>query len=136
MKTLIVPAIILILFGISSSAQEVRNEVTLQGSGFFNKQTTAGGIVGPLPCIAQVHVMTDRDHDPAFVVVDRAPVWRPPGLAFFVGNSTASPLPAGYLEPLVQIVNRVEDRVVVRDVHNGAVGEHLAHAGDKNLPLV
>ena len=44
MKTLIVPAIILILFGISSSAQEVRNEVTLQGSGFFNKQTTAGGI--------------------------------------------------------------------------------------------
>src|ERR1017187_10101213 len=44
MKTLIVPAIILILFGISSSAQEVRNEVKLQGSGFFNKQTTAGGI--------------------------------------------------------------------------------------------
>ena len=44
MKKLIVPAIILILFGISSSAQEVRNEVTVQGSGFFNKQTTDGGI--------------------------------------------------------------------------------------------
>jgi hypothetical protein len=44
MKTLIVAAIILILFGISSSAQEVRNEVTLQGSGFFKKQTTVGGI--------------------------------------------------------------------------------------------
>jgi len=44
MKTLIVPAIILILFGISSSAQEVRNEVTVQGSGLFKKQTTADGI--------------------------------------------------------------------------------------------
>jgi opacity protein-like surface antigen len=44
MKTLIVPAIILVLFGISSSAQEVRNEVTVQGSGFFQKQTTNGGI--------------------------------------------------------------------------------------------
>ena len=44
MKTLIVPAIILILFGISSSAQEVRNEVTVQGSGFFKKQTTVDGI--------------------------------------------------------------------------------------------
>ena len=44
MKTLIVPAIILVLLGISSSAQEVSNEVTVQGSGFFNKQTTDGGI--------------------------------------------------------------------------------------------
>src|ERR1017187_9407433 len=52
------------------------------------------GIVGPLPGIAQVHVMTDRDDDPAFVVVDRAPVWRPPGLAFFVGNSPPRALPA------------------------------------------
>ena len=38
MKKLIELAIILVLFGISSWAQEVRNEVTVQGSGFFNKQ--------------------------------------------------------------------------------------------------
>jgi opacity protein-like surface antigen len=44
MKKLIVPAIILALFGISSSAQEVRHEVTVQGSGFFQKQTTTDGI--------------------------------------------------------------------------------------------
>jgi len=44
MKKLIVPAIILILFGISSSAQEFRHEVTVQGSGFFKKQTTVDGI--------------------------------------------------------------------------------------------
>jgi opacity protein-like surface antigen len=44
MKTFIVPAIILICFGISASAQEVKNELTIQGSGFFQKQTTANGI--------------------------------------------------------------------------------------------
>jgi opacity protein-like surface antigen len=44
MKKLTELAIILVLFGISSWAQEVRNEVTLQGSGFFNKETTDGGI--------------------------------------------------------------------------------------------
>src|SRR5271166_4950316 len=44
MKRLTELAIILILFGISSTAQEFRNEVTVQGSGFFNKETTDGGI--------------------------------------------------------------------------------------------
>ena len=44
MKKLTELAVILVLFGISSWAQEVRNEVTVQGSGFFKKQTTAGGI--------------------------------------------------------------------------------------------
>ena len=48
MKKLTELAIILVLFGISSWAQEVRHEVTVQGSGFFQKQTTAGGITnGP-----------------------------------------------------------------------------------------
>ncbi|MBZ5573586.1 MAG: porin family protein [Acidobacteriia bacterium] len=37
-------AIILILLAVSSWAQEVRNEVTVQGSGFFQKQTTNGGV--------------------------------------------------------------------------------------------
>jgi hypothetical protein len=43
MKKLAGLAVILVLFGISSWAQEVRNEVTVQGSGFFKKQTTVGG---------------------------------------------------------------------------------------------
>src|SRR5215471_4128912 len=37
-------ALILSLFVISSWAQENRNEVTVQGSGFFQKQTTSGGV--------------------------------------------------------------------------------------------
>jgi opacity protein-like surface antigen len=44
MKKLTELAIILVLFGIWFWAQEVRHEVTVQGSGFFQKQTTAGGI--------------------------------------------------------------------------------------------
>jgi hypothetical protein len=37
MKKLAEAAIILILFAVASCAQEVRNEVTVQGSGFFQK---------------------------------------------------------------------------------------------------
>src|SRR5215469_4878706 len=37
-------AIILLLFAVSSWAQEFRHEVTVQGSGFFQKQTTKDGI--------------------------------------------------------------------------------------------
>ena len=44
MKKLSELAIILFFFGISSWAQEFRHEVTVQGSGFFQKQTTHGGI--------------------------------------------------------------------------------------------
>ena len=44
MKKLAEAAIILIFFAIASWAQESRNEVTVQGSGFFQKQTTSGGI--------------------------------------------------------------------------------------------
>ena len=44
MKKLTELAVIVVLFGISSWAQEVRHEMTVQGSGFFKKQTTVGGI--------------------------------------------------------------------------------------------
>ncbi len=44
MKKLAEAAIILMLLAVASWAQEVRNEVTVQGSGFFQKQTTSGGI--------------------------------------------------------------------------------------------
>jgi opacity protein-like surface antigen len=44
MKKLAELAVILIFCALASWAQEVRNEVTVQGSGFFQKQTTNGGI--------------------------------------------------------------------------------------------
>ncbi len=44
MRKLAEAAIILVLFAVASWAQEVRNEVTFQASGFFQKQTTSRGI--------------------------------------------------------------------------------------------
>ena len=44
MKRLAEAAIILVFFTVASWAQESRNEVTVQGSGFFQKQTTSNGI--------------------------------------------------------------------------------------------
>src|SRR5215471_19160187 len=44
MKKLTGLSIVLMLLGIASWAQEFKNEVTVQGSGFFQKQTTHGGI--------------------------------------------------------------------------------------------
>ncbi len=44
MKRLTGLAIMLVCLAISSWAQESRNEVTVQGSGFFQKQTTNGGV--------------------------------------------------------------------------------------------
>jgi opacity protein-like surface antigen len=43
-KKLFVLAVIVILFGISAWAQESKYEVTVQGSGFFPKQTTKGAV--------------------------------------------------------------------------------------------
>lgn len=44
MKKLTKLSIVLMLLGIASWAQEFKNEVTVQGSGFFQKQTTHEGI--------------------------------------------------------------------------------------------
>jgi opacity protein-like surface antigen len=44
MKKLTELAIILVILGVASCAQEVRHEVIVQGSGFFQKQTTNSGI--------------------------------------------------------------------------------------------
>jgi opacity protein-like surface antigen len=44
MRKLFGLAFIVILFGISAWAQEIRHEFTVQGSGFFPKQTTQGAL--------------------------------------------------------------------------------------------
>ncbi len=44
MKRLTVSVCILLLLSLSAWAQEVRQEITIQGSGFFPKETTESGI--------------------------------------------------------------------------------------------
>src|SRR6185503_18796715 len=87
-----------------------------------------------LPGIAQVHVVADGDHEPALIVVDPAP----PGddTVVLVDLPTLQELCARYLIPLVQIVNRVEDRIVALDVHDRPVGKYAAHTVDEYLPFM
>lgn len=44
MRKLFALSLIMLLFGISAWAQEIRHEFTVQGSGFFPKQTTQGAL--------------------------------------------------------------------------------------------
>src|ERR1035437_4464607 len=91
------------------------------------------GIVRMLPGIAQVHVVADGHHQATVVVVDAAP--RGIVSIVLIGSAAADVLRAGDLVAAVQVVNRVEDRVLVLEVHNLPVGEHAPHAGHEELPL-
>ena len=44
MKRLLEVVIIVLLLGFAATAQEIKHEITVQGSGFFTKQTTGSGI--------------------------------------------------------------------------------------------
>jgi opacity protein-like surface antigen len=44
MKRFIVGLTVLLIIGVSAWAQEAKNEVTIQGSGFFTKDTTGDGV--------------------------------------------------------------------------------------------
>ncbi len=83
-------------------------------------------VVRPFPRIAQIHVVADRDHHAPLVVVNRAPVRSLSCLPCFPCPAAARPLPAGDLEAIVQIVNRMEDLVRVRDVLDRAVRKNPA----------
>ena len=90
-------------------------------------------IVRMLPGIAQVHVEADGHHQPAFVVIDPAPVRHV--AVVLIRPARANVLLAGHLEPVVQIVDGVKDGVLVVDLHDGPVGKHPLHAVDEDLPL-
>src|ERR1017187_10209968 len=94
-------------------------------------------VVGVFPGIAEVHVVADGDHEAAVVVVDAAPVCGAAiALVLFVNSAALQVLRAGDLIAVVEIEDGGEDGVLIGDVHNGAIGEHLLHAVDENFPLV
>src|ERR1700677_1736548 len=90
-------------------------------------------IVRPFPGIAQVHVVTDGDHDAALVVANCTPLGhvsvffvRPPGLyVLFPGN----------LHALIRIVKYVEDFVLAAQGFRRPVGKNLTHAIHKIFPI-
>src|SRR5689334_1748079 len=92
-------------------------------------------VVGPLPGVAQIHVVADRHHDAALIVIDRAPVLGPSVLVLLVGTAAPQVLRAGHLETVVQIVNRMEDRIGVVDVDDLALRENFLDSLEEYLPL-
>src|ERR1035437_4429418 len=77
-------------------------------------------VVGVLPGISQIHVVTDGDHQAAAIVVDAAPVR---GTAFalvlFVDFAALEVLRARHLIAIVEIEHGVEDGVLIGDVDDG-----------------
>ena len=53
-----------------------------------------------------------------------------------LGDAGLNVARAGDLIAVSQIVDRMEDRIVVRDIDDGAVGKHAVHAFHEDLPLV
>src|SRR6266704_625753 len=86
-----------------------------------------------LPGITQVHVEAHRSHEAALVVIDAAPVGF--DAIFLVGSVKWIVHPSWHLIPLVQVENRMEDRVVVLNLHDRPVRKYTAHAGGEDLPF-
>src|ERR1700728_1423488 len=64
-------------------------------------------VVGPLPCVAQVHVVTDGYDYAAFIIADGTPL----GLIAILLVGAAAPhiLLARYLHFVIDVVERMED---------------------------
>ncbi len=91
-------------------------------------------IIGVLPGIAQVHVVADGDHEPAFIVIYAAPF----GIVgtFLPVAARIDELSTGDLIAAIEIVQGVKDGIAVFDIDDGSVGEDAVHAGDKDIPFL
>ena len=72
-------------------------------------------VVGPLPCVAQVHVVANGDDDAALVVADGAPFRLIAVL--LIGAAAPHILLAGYLHLVVDVVERVKYLVAALQVY-------------------
>src|ERR1700680_845774 len=78
--------------------------------------------------------MADGHHHAAFVVIDGAPVWLEAVL--FVSPAAAQVLRARHLEALIQIEDRVENRIAVLDIHDLTVGKDLPNTFQEDFPFL
>src|SRR5712691_9499299 len=88
-----------------------------------------------LPGVAQIHVVANGHEDSSFVVAYAAPMGHFAGFTSLVHEPGLEKLRARHLEALLEVVERVKDRVTVRNVLDGPVGKHLMHAGGESVPL-
>src|SRR5579862_3827338 len=91
-------------------------------------------LIGVLPGIAEVHVMTDRDHDAPVVVPDGPPLGNV--AIFLIRYAAADVLFAWDLKLLVDVVKDVIDLVAILEILDGTIRQHLPHAGHKMFPVL
>src|SRR4051794_22059019 len=90
-------------------------------------------IVCPLPCITEMHVVTDCDHNASLVISNGAPL----GLIAIFLVCSASPyiLFARDLHFVVDVVEGVKDLIAALKIFNGPIGQNLSHSIEKVLPI-
>src|ERR1035437_9258442 len=94
-------------------------------------------VIRPLPRIPQVHVVADRYHQPPMLVPNPAPLRHVPIL--LVRPARQDVLRPRHLEPVVHVVQHVEDLVLVVQVLHRIlvrVREDLPHPAHEVLPVL
>src|SRR6266700_2916687 len=108
----------------------VDNVVDADADGTGCRVLRIAGVVGEFPRVANIGVISDGNHDAPFVVVNALPV----GAASAVGAILAAGPNvrlARNLNALGEVVNVVQNRVVVGNLHHGPVGEDHFHRIEK-----
>src|ERR1700730_3105171 len=116
-----------------SVRHRIDDVIDSQPVGQRGKSLRVTRIVGMFPCVADMHVMADRHHDPPFIVANRPPLRL--DAVPLVGSARADVLISRNLKTFVQIVEHVENFVFVLQVFYRPVRENLAHANQKSFPL-
>ena len=94
-------------------------------------------IISPLPRIAHIGIESHRDHDTALVVVNAAPVRRLAARFLVAAQTLPAQAPlAGNQITVIQVVDYMKNRVVIRDLDNLPVGENHLHAFGEPAPFV
>src|SRR5229473_2982895 len=89
--------------------------------------------IGPFPAVAHVRVPIDEQHRPIRVVEDRSQVGDV--AAFFPAAAGHEGSETGDLRVAVHLVETAEDRMILRQIHDLAIGKYLFHLAEKMLPL-
>jgi hypothetical protein len=91
-------------------------------------------VVGIFPGVPEVGIVSRRDHEAALIVVDAAPV-RSPAAIVAVLASVPQVVPTHNLKPISQVIDRMKDLIVIRDVFDRTVGENEFHGIFEYLPF-
>src|ERR1700729_1929056 len=90
-------------------------------------------VIGPFPGISHVRLKGHGDYQSAAVIVNAAPARRATGA--FLRHAGPDITRAGYLIPVTQVVDVMEDLIAIGDVDYFTLGKNAAHTLHEVLPL-